>query len=121
MSHATHLLSGGQYLLSEKKRGNDKIFLTPGLSGAYRVTSTSLSPMVGKDWTMSAKWTKRELAYLRKHYKNTPNGTLADVLDLSKDAVRKKACRMGLRKSKKYLKENRLAGPARPKPKSQTL
>jgi len=49
-------------------------------------------------------WSKSEVKLLRKLFSNNPNAKIAAELGRSTDTVKKKASRMGLRKSKKYLK-----------------
>jgi len=49
-------------------------------------------------------WSKSELILLKKLFQNNPTAQIAAKLGRPNDAVKKKASRMGLRKSKKYLK-----------------
>jgi hypothetical protein len=49
-------------------------------------------------------WSKSELALLKKLFPNNPTAQIATELGRPKDAVKKKASRMGLRKSKRYMK-----------------
>ena len=49
-------------------------------------------------------WSKSEASLLRKLFPNNPTAKVADRLGRSTDTVKKKASRMGLKKSKKYLK-----------------
>ncbi len=49
-------------------------------------------------------WSKDEVKLLRKLFPNNPTAQIAAELGRSNDTVKKKASRMGLRKSKKYLK-----------------
>jgi FixJ family two-component response regulator len=49
-------------------------------------------------------WPKSEVKLLRKLFSNNPTAKIAAELGRSTDTVKKKASRMGLRKSKKYLK-----------------
>ncbi|MCH8120421.1 MAG: hypothetical protein IIC00_11920 [Planctomycetes bacterium] len=49
-------------------------------------------------------WSKSELTLLKKLFPNNPTAQIAAKLGRSTDTVKKKASRMGLRKSKKYLK-----------------
>jgi hypothetical protein len=49
-------------------------------------------------------WSKNEVKLLRKLFSNNPTAKIAAELSRSTDTVKKKASRMGLRKSKKYLK-----------------
>ena len=49
-------------------------------------------------------WSKSEVAMLRKLFPNNPTAKVATRLKRSLDTVKKKASRMGLKKTKKYLK-----------------
>lgn len=49
-------------------------------------------------------WSKSDLAQLKKLFPNNPTAKIASKLGRPTDAVKKKASRMGLRKSKKYMK-----------------
>ncbi|MHC4173636.1 MAG: hypothetical protein ACYTBX_02305 [Planctomycetota bacterium] len=49
-------------------------------------------------------WSKSEVKLLRKLFSNNPTAQIAAELGRSNDTVKKKASRMGLRKSRKYLK-----------------
>jgi hypothetical protein len=49
-------------------------------------------------------WSKDEVKLLRKLFSNNPTAQIAAKLRRSTDTVKKKASRMGLRKSKRYLK-----------------
>ena len=49
-------------------------------------------------------WAKSEVSLLRKLFPNNPTAEIAAKLGRPTDAVKKKASRMGLRKSKKYMK-----------------
>jgi hypothetical protein len=49
-------------------------------------------------------WSKSEITLLRKLFPNNPTAKIAVRLGCSLDTVKKKASRMGLKKSKKYLK-----------------
>jgi hypothetical protein len=49
-------------------------------------------------------WTTREVNLLKKLFPTSPTSKIAAQLRRKTDAVKKKASRMGLRKSKKYLK-----------------
>jgi hypothetical protein len=49
-------------------------------------------------------WTKSELSQLRKLFPNNPTAKVAAKLGRPTDAVKKKASRMGLRKTKRYMK-----------------
>jgi len=49
-------------------------------------------------------WSKDEIKLLKKLFSNNPTAQIAGELGRSTDTVKKKASRMGLRKSKRYLK-----------------
>ena len=49
-------------------------------------------------------WTRAEVSLLRKLFPTNPTSKIAKQLRRQTDAVKKKASRMGLRKSKRYLK-----------------
>jgi len=49
-------------------------------------------------------WSKGELSLLKKLFPSNPTAKIASKLNRPTDAVKKKASRMGLRKSKKYMK-----------------
>ena len=49
-------------------------------------------------------WTKSDLNTLKKLFSNNPTAAVAKKLGRGTDAVKKKASRMGLTKSKKYMK-----------------
>ena len=49
-------------------------------------------------------WTKSDVSLLRKLFPSNPTAKIAARLGRPTDAVKKKASRMGLRKSKKYMK-----------------
>ncbi len=49
-------------------------------------------------------WSKSELSLLKKLFPNNPTTKVAAKLKRPTDAVKKKASRMGLRKTKKYMK-----------------
>jgi hypothetical protein len=49
-------------------------------------------------------WSKSEVSLLRKLFPNNPTAKVAARLGRPTEAVKKKALRMGLKKSKKYLK-----------------
>ncbi len=49
-------------------------------------------------------WTKGELSKLKKLFPTNPTAKISTILGRPNDAVKKKASRMGLRKSKRYLK-----------------
>jgi len=49
-------------------------------------------------------WTKGDLSLLKKLFATNPTAAISAKLGRPNDAVKKKASRMGLRKSKRYLK-----------------
>ena len=49
-------------------------------------------------------WSKRDLTALRKLFPNATTAEVAAQLGRPTEAVKKKASRMGLRKSKRYMK-----------------
>jgi len=49
-------------------------------------------------------WSKSEVSLLKKLFPNNPTTKVAAGLGRSTETVKKKASRMGLKKSKKYLK-----------------
>ena len=49
-------------------------------------------------------WTSDDLKLLKKLFGNNPTAMIAAELGRPKDAVKKKASRMGLRKSKRHMK-----------------
>jgi hypothetical protein len=59
---------------------------------------------VAKKKAAGGLWTKQEVALLRKQFPTNPTAAVAKQLGRATDAVKKKASRMGLRKSSKYLK-----------------
>ena len=50
-------------------------------------------------------WKPSDVQLLRRLFPNNPTSAIAKQLRRKTDAVKKKASRMGLRKSKKYLKK----------------
>ncbi len=50
------------------------------------------------------EWTKADVAKLKKMFSGNPTAKVAKALGRPFDAVKKKASRMGLKKTKKYLK-----------------
>jgi len=49
-------------------------------------------------------WSKSEVSLLRKLFSNNPTAAIAANLGRPTEAVKKKASRMGLQKSKKYMR-----------------
>jgi len=58
----------------------------------------------GKKKLIKGLWSKSELALLKKLFPSNPTAEIAAKLGRPTDAVKKKASRMRLRKSKKYMK-----------------
>lgn len=58
-----------------------------------------------KKKTPKGGWKPEQVALLKKLFPNNPTSKIAKQLRRKTDAVKKKASRMGLRKSKKYLKK----------------
>ncbi len=59
---------------------------------------------MAKKRAIKGVWTKSDLNLLKKLFPNNPTAKIAAKLGRATDAVKKKASRMGLRKSKKYMK-----------------
>lgn len=88
---------------------NKSIIEATGLSIAsiYRIsaqegikrTGTYRDKAFGKIWLTDEKY-----AYLTQHFKDTDNGYLATVLDISESTLHRMARRLGLKKSKSYMK-----------------
>lgn len=49
-------------------------------------------------------WSTKDVNLLKKLFPNNPTSKIAKMVRRKTDAVKKKASRMGLKKSKKYLK-----------------
>jgi len=49
-------------------------------------------------------WSKSEVSLLKKLFPNNPTAKVAASLGRSTDTVKKKASRMGLKKTKRYMK-----------------
>jgi len=60
--------------------------------------------MARKRKLVKGLWSKDDLKQLRKLFPNRPTADVASNLGRPTEAVKKKASRMGLRKSKKYMK-----------------
>jgi len=54
---------------------------------------------------IKGQWTKKDLGQLRKLFGNNSTAQVAAELGRPLDAVKKKASRMGLKKTKSYLKK----------------
>ncbi|MDD5459440.1 MAG: hypothetical protein PHF37_08630 [Phycisphaerae bacterium] len=59
---------------------------------------------MAKKKAIKGTWTKADLAKLKKLFPSTATAQIAKALGRGLDATKKKASRMGLSKSKKYLK-----------------
>lgn len=59
---------------------------------------------MAKKRAIKGVWTKSDLNLLKKLFPNNPTAKIAAKLGRATDAVKKKASRMGLRKSKRYMK-----------------
>ena len=59
---------------------------------------------MAKKKVVKGLWSKSEVALLRKLFPSNPTVKVAAKLGRSLDTVKKKAFRMGLKKSKKYMK-----------------
>ena len=80
----------------------------------YKASSKPLVRLIRKGYTMAKKktkkklikglWSKSDLNQLKKLFPNNSTATIAAKLGRPTDAVKKKASRMKLRKSKKYMK-----------------
>jgi len=57
-----------------------------------------------KKKTTKGLWSKADINLLKKLFGNNPTAVIAKKLGRPTDAVKKKASRMGLRKTKKYMK-----------------
>jgi len=60
--------------------------------------------VMAKKKLVKGLWSKSEVSFLKKFFHNNPTAKVATRLGRSTDTVKKKASRMGLKKSKKYLK-----------------
>jgi hypothetical protein len=59
---------------------------------------------MAKKKAIKGLWLKSEVSLLKKLFSNNPTAQIAAKLGRPTDAVKKKASRMGLRKSKRYMK-----------------
>jgi len=62
---------------------------------------------MAKGKKVAGRWSKDEVALLRKLFRNTSTQEVADELRRSLRSVQAKASALGLRKTKKYLKSLR--------------
>ena len=60
--------------------------------------------MAKKKILVKGLWPKADVSLLKKLFPNKPTAEIAAKLGRPTEAVKKKASRMGLRKSKKYMK-----------------
>jgi len=60
--------------------------------------------MAKKKRLVKGPWTKADVNALKRMFPNHPTAEIAAKLGRPTEAVKKKASRMGLRKSKKYMK-----------------
>jgi len=60
--------------------------------------------MARKKELKRGKWTKDEVKLLKKRFPSCPTQEVANELGRSLDCTKKKASRMGLRKSSRYLR-----------------
>ena len=58
-----------------------------------------------KKRTPRGLWSTKDTNLLKKMFPDNPTAKIAKMLKRQTDAVKKKAARMGLRKSKRYLKK----------------
>jgi len=72
----------------------------------HRITKEGRQVMVKKNvfTRQGEEWTKEEVRFFKKIYRNHPNSYIADLLNRSVKAVERKAEREGLYKTKKYLR-----------------
>lgn len=66
---------------------------------------TAKKKVTKKRGKAKAQWTTKETNLLKKLFPNTPTAKVASKVGRKTDAVKKKASRMGLKKSKAYLKK----------------
>jgi hypothetical protein len=59
---------------------------------------------MAKKKLVTGLWSKSQVSLLRKLFPSNPTAKVATKLGRSLDTVKKKASRMGLKKTKKYLK-----------------
>jgi hypothetical protein len=59
---------------------------------------------MAKRRTTKGRWSRQDLSALRRLFPTTPTSKVAKKVGRKTDAVKKKASRMGLKKSKAYLK-----------------
>jgi hypothetical protein len=59
---------------------------------------------MAKKRTPKGRWSAKDLGTLRRLFPTTPTSKVAKKVGRKTDAVKKKASRMGLKKSKVYLK-----------------
>lgn len=54
---------------------------------------------------VKGKWTRQDIRDLKKLFPSTPTAEVARALDRPYEAVKKKASRLGLRKSRRRMKQ----------------
>jgi len=76
------------------------------MAGKRKTKKKTKRKTARKKTTKRAKglWTKSEVNTLRKMFPSNPTSKIAKRLGRNTDAVKKKASRLGLKKTKKYLK-----------------
>jgi hypothetical protein len=72
--------------------------------GKRQLWLSERSYKMAKKKIVKGLWSKSEVALLRKLFPSNPTAKVAAKLGRSLDTVKKKASRIGLKKSKKYLK-----------------
>jgi hypothetical protein len=65
---------------------------------------TAKKKVARKKKTPRGQWSAKDVALLKKLFPSNPTAKIAKKLGRKTDAVKKKASRMGLSKSKRYLK-----------------
>ena len=55
-------------------------------------------------------WTEEKLAYMVKHYHNTPNKDIAAATGISERTIQRKAKKLGIEKDADYLYQNSISG-----------
>lgn len=100
-----------QYVLDHFSIENNKeIIEATGLSvtSIYRIAEKAglkRSAAFRNEAWGGIKLSDKQYDYLIKHFKNTDNGYLATVLDISETSLHRLARKFGLKKSKAYLKQ----------------
>ncbi len=68
------------------------------------VKKKAVRKKAAKKKTSRGQWSAKDVALLKKLFSNNPTAKIAARVGRKTDAVKKKASRMGLSKSKRYLK-----------------